>query len=390
MGYANVAPWVILFLLTCGGTRGATGCRRTGANHAYRGRPHRGVVAFSGRPWKSLGQRRPSAGGPSARRHLGSGREGFALALHSGYVMIPDDPSLRPEHGFTVEVWVKLNKSSGDLICKNSVYMIRLGGSMTGLIGVDGRWQTLHGRHPVPTGRWTHLAITYDAATKTGALYLDGALDGKQQFTSVTKGLVLQGRAELRLGLNDWNPLGSEVDGKVAALRISNVARTFEPLDAPAPKTVARGNLVPNGNFEMGLLGWRLAGEGDATLLWAPEEKDAARGRLCLRTLTGSDLRSSTSPEALLSRPIPAVPGARLHLDCSRPLRWPRAASDSCCDPRGRFWGRTSRSGRFPPICKAHHGVAAGDPCLHPSQRLDRGVALCPHRTAARRPFLDR
>ena len=227
--------------------------------------------------------------------------------------MIPDDPSIRPEHGFTAEVWVKLNKSGGDLICKNSVYMIRLGGGITGLIGVDGRWQTLRSRHTVPTGRWTHLAITYDSATKTGALYIDGALDGKQQFTGVTKGLLSQGRAELRLGRNDWNPLGSEVDGKVAALRISNVARTFEPLYAPAKKIVASGNLVPNGNFEMGLLGWRLAGEGDATLLWGPEEKGAASGRLCLRTLAGgeksSDLRSQAPQEALLSRPIPAVPG---------------------------------------------------------------------------------
>lgn len=246
------------------------------------------------------------------------GRDGFALAMHSGYVTIPDDPSIRPEHGFTAEVWVKLNKSKGDLICKNSVYMIRLGGSMTGLIGVDGHWQTLRGRHTVPTSRWTHLAITYDAATKTGALYIDGVLDGKQQFTGVTKGLLSQGRAELRLGLNDWNPLGSEVDGKVAALRISKVARTFEPLSTPAKTSVASGNLVPNGNFEMGLLGWRLAGEGDATLLWGPEEKGAASGRRCLRTLAGgekgSDLRSQAPQEALLSRPIPAVPGARYTL----------------------------------------------------------------------------
>ncbi len=272
------------------------------------------------------------------------GRDGFALAMQSGYVMVPDHPSIRPEHGFTAEVWVKLNKSEGDLICKNSVYMIRLGGGMTGLIGVDGRWQTVHGRRTVPLGRWTHLAITYDSATKTGALYIDGALDGKQQFTGVTKGLLSQGGAELRLGLNDWNPLGSEVDGKVAALRISSVARTFEPLYAPARKIAASGNLVPNGNFEMGLLGWRLAGEGDATLLWGREEKGAASGRLCLRTRAGgeksSDLRSQFPQEALLSRPIPAIPGTRYTLTARVRSDGPGRQADIAAIAAGGSGGR--------------------------------------------------
>ena len=111
--------------------------------------------------------------------------------------------------------------------------MMRLGGSISWLIGVDGQWRTLQGRRPVPTGRWTHLALTYDSATKTAAAYIDGVLDVKQDFPKLSPGLMTQGKAELRLGQNDWNPLGSEVDGKIAALRVSNVARTFEPLPHP-------------------------------------------------------------------------------------------------------------------------------------------------------------
>jgi hypothetical protein len=280
------------------------------------------------------------------------GRDGFALAVQSGYVAIPDDPVIRPEQGFTAEVWVKLNKSGGDLVCKNSTYMIRLGGGVTGMINVDGRWQTLRGRHTVPTGRWTHLALTYDAATKTGALYVDGALESKQQFTGVTKGLLSQGRNELRLGRNDWNPVGSEVDGKVAALRFSNVARTFEPLYVPAKKTVAGGNLVPNGNFEMGPLGWRLAGEGDVTLLWGPEKQDAASGRLCLRTLAdgqkSSDLRSQAAQEALLSRPVPAAPGARYVLSARVRSDGPgRQATIAAIPASGSGVGRRGGGGDF-------------------------------------------
>ena len=130
----------------------------------------------------------------------------------------------------TVEVWVKLARPGGDLFCKNSVYMIRLGNSsMTGLVGVDGAWRTIPGSRPVPVGRWTHLALTYDSATRTAALYIDGLLDAKKPFPELTPGLLNQNRPPLLLGTNDWNPLGKEVDGKIDALRISNVARTFEP-----------------------------------------------------------------------------------------------------------------------------------------------------------------
>ena len=156
------------------------------------------------------------------------GAEGFALSMRSGYVAIADTPAIRPEKAITVELWVKLARVGGDLVCENSVYMMRLGGGgVNWLVGVDGRWCTLHGQHSVPTDRWTHLALTYDSATRTAAAYIDGALDVKQEVPGKTPGLLSQGKAELRLGLNDWNPLGSEVDGKVAALRISNVARTF-------------------------------------------------------------------------------------------------------------------------------------------------------------------
>ena len=233
------------------------------------------------------------------------GREGFALAMHSGYVAIADNPAMRPEKGFTVEAWVKLARAGGDLFCKNSVYMIRLGGTMKGLVGVDGKWQTVEGRRNVPTGRWTHLAVMYDAATRTATTYIDGVVDATLKVKGDTPGLVTQGKPELRLGLNDWNPLGSEVDGKIAALRVSDVARKFEPIPQAAREPVAsKGNLVPNGDFEMGLVGWRLSGEGDATLIWTTDTKDAASGHRSLHNIPGAP-----APASLLSRPIPVNPG---------------------------------------------------------------------------------
>jgi hypothetical protein len=264
------------------------------------------------------------------------GREGYALATDRGYAVIADDPALRPQRALTVEVWVKLARPGGDLFCKNGVYMIRLGASsMTALVGVDGAWRTIQGCRPVPVGRWTHLALTYDAATRTEAIYIDGVLDAKKQFPDLAPGLLNQGKPPLLLGTNDWNPLGKEVDGKIDALRISNIARAFEPLSTareatPARQPVPAGNLVPNGDFELGLMGWRLAGEGDAHLLWGVDSKDPGHhvpgtmypwsigGRLCLRTLAGAeastDLREQGPQQALLSRPIPAQPGMRYTL----------------------------------------------------------------------------
>jgi len=252
------------------------------------------------------------------------GRDDFAVATHSGHVSIPDDPALRPKEAFTVELWVKLVRSGGDLICKNGVYIIRLGGTMNVLVGVDdARWQSVPGRRQLPTGRWTHLAVTYDSATRMAKTYIDGVLDGQKKLDGDGPGFLNQRTSELRLGANDWRALGSEVEGKIAMVRISNVARTFEPLADATKKDAAatalpRGNLVPNGDFELGLLGWRLNGEGDATLLWGPDAENVASGRLSLHTLAGAevgaDLREPAPQDPLLSRPIAVRPGARYQL----------------------------------------------------------------------------
>ena len=271
------------------------------------------------------------AGAPEGVLHGAAwvvGRHGFAVSTESGSVSIDDAPTLRPEKALTVEIWVKLVRAGGDLLCKNTVYMIRLGGTIDGKVHVDGKWRDVKGRHTVPTGRWTHLAMTYDSATKTAAIYIDGALDVKQEIADLKTGLLSQTKSKLCIGANDWSPMGSEVDGKVDALRISNVARSFEPLSPPAAKPASiaaapKGNLIPNGDFELGLLGWRSAGEGDANLMWAADAKGAASGRLCLHTVpvagVGDDLQELGNQTALLSRPVPAQAG--MHYALSAQMR---------------------------------------------------------------------
>jgi len=137
-------------------------------------------------------------------------------------------------------------------------------------------------------------------------IYIDGARDVKEEINDLTTGRLDQSRAELRLGANDWSPLSSAVDGKIDSVRVSNVARTFVPPAAAHHEAPAsRGNLVPNGDFELGLLGWRLYGEGDTNLAWGTTTQDPASGLRCLCSLPDSEVKL-----ALVSRPIPTRPAA--------------------------------------------------------------------------------
>ncbi len=94
--------------------------------------------------------------GPAATLHGATwvpGREGFALATRSGYVSIPDAPELRPKDALTVEAWVKLGRSGGDLVCKNGEYLLRLDGTLCLSLHIDGEWRDFSGNKAVPIGR---------------------------------------------------------------------------------------------------------------------------------------------------------------------------------------------------------------------------------------------
>ena len=260
------------------------------------------------------------------------GRQYYAAALDQGYVQILDETALHPSTAITVEAWVKAQQSGGYIVCKNGNYFLTLGGPVTATFTllVSGTTSTsfnVNGNATFPVGQWTHVAMTYDSTLKKGCIYINGVLDAYATYTGSGAGTLYTGyNSTFRLGQNDWGPTGSEFDGKIDSLRISNVARVFTPLYPPNPGApTPPGNLVPNGDFESGLMGWRLNGYGDTNLCWETTS-GAATGQRCLHTLsTAINDYLTTAPPAsgkmptppsIISRPIPAHPGRKYTFSC--------------------------------------------------------------------------
>jgi Concanavalin A-like lectin/glucanases superfamily/Carbohydrate binding domain len=231
------------------------------------------------------GKTSPAAGAVAA-----IGKFGGALGLNGtgGWVDVTGLPKTAPRDGITVECWVKFNgNAGGDIICRNMGYMMRIGSTVTAYFGIDGKWRTVSGVHAVPVGRWTHLAITYDRASKQVRIYIDGALDVTRVPKGITAGVLDAGEPVMRLGTNTWSASGSTMNGKLDEVRISSVARTYAPLHpAVAPHIPADTNLVGNPSFESGMYGWRITGEGNGLRLWHIEHGGAAQGQAYLRAST--------------------------------------------------------------------------------------------------------
>ncbi len=215
------------------------------------------------------------------------GRFGGALSCDGAQGRVDvTDPANAPERtGLTVECWAKFRKrASGDIICRNSEYMMRISGTVQAYLGIDGEWRQVHGATAVPVGRWTHLAMTYDQESKLARIYVDGRLDVAATPEGITEGRLNTGSATLRIGGNTWSTHGVP-DGKLDEVRISSVAREFAPLYELVEERVPENtNLVVNPSFEFGMHGWRASGEANALLQWRIEEAEAPHGRAFLRS----------------------------------------------------------------------------------------------------------
>jgi hypothetical protein len=138
------------------------------------------------------------------------------------FVTISDSPSLNVDYA-TISMWVKLdtigNSGSAGLIAKgdnfNRQYWLWTYGesihwSIDGVIAKSTMALT--------TGRWYHVALTYDGSSSS--LYLDGSLDTTFPQTS---GTILSDNDPLLIGKL---PGLKHIDGQIDDVRIYNRALT--------------------------------------------------------------------------------------------------------------------------------------------------------------------
>jgi hypothetical protein len=109
--------------------------------------------------------------------------QAFALNGVDQSVSIPDAPALRPA-SVTLEAWIKLNTTVGRqvIISKpvgfgsfESYYLyLDLPGGLIGRVGDISGPGAVIGGSTLTTGRWYHVAYTFEGALKQQVLYLDG------------------------------------------------------------------------------------------------------------------------------------------------------------------------------------------------------------------------
>ena len=230
------------------------------------------------------------------------GRFGYGLAFDGSgvYVDVPNAPGLCPEQAVTVEAWVKLENAKADTICKNLSYFMRIDGNLQAYFHVDGKWRILKGVAAVPLKRWTHVAMTYDGASRTMRTFVDGVPDAAEKLEGLTTYELGKSTEPLRVGRNTWRTTGGVV-GKVDEVRISQAARSFEPLEPVAGKAASIS--VPNGSFECGRYGWRGSHESNSRLEWEIDSDNASHGRRSLRSTVMRPVTVITKPFALTRGP---------------------------------------------------------------------------------------
>jgi len=170
-----------------------------------------------------------------------------------GWVDFAPLPSREGLKALTAECWVKFRgRAVADLVCRTSQFMIRVPGKVNAYFWIDGAWRIVRGTKAVPAGRWTHLAITWDQATRMASVYVDGELDVAQEPEGITDAKLGGGVGGMRLGGHTWEQNPMFLNGLLDEVRISSVARQYQataPTSRQRPARTARPAAPAQGHF---------------------------------------------------------------------------------------------------------------------------------------------
>lgn len=144
-----------------------------------------------------------------------------------GYVQLPSSASLDfGGKSFTFEAWVSVTDGGGCSSLAGNGYTTSMwigvcGTTLRSYMSGSGSY---YDSGVVPAGDWTHVAVTFDAATKTHSHYVDGELTGSRVETSAITAAANPWRI-----YSDANWQFTPVGG-IDEVRIWNVARTKEQI----------------------------------------------------------------------------------------------------------------------------------------------------------------
>ena len=177
-------------------------------------------------------------------------------ATQGKYFEVPDSPDLNPPAALTIEAWVSNYPTNAQgqpcrtIIGKN--YLTSYAVAICG--GILRSW--LHGAAQdggiVPTGQWTHVAVTYDGVNRIHYI------NGEQVVVFPEAGALPANSSPVRLGSDvsfDYQPQGA-----IDEVRLWNFARSVEqirgsinvPIASPQPGLIAVWGLDANTNDPVG------------------------------------------------------------------------------------------------------------------------------------------
>lgn len=153
------------------------------------------------------------------------------------YIQLPNDAALNFAGGsFTFEAWVSITHSA-DSECDSIAGNAFTAGQWIGLCGQNLR-SYMSGSGSAytigkVTGKWTHIAITFDGATKTHSHYIDGELAGSR-----VEALAMTA------GAGGWRIFHDAAwtfapNGAIDQVRFWNVARTRDQIRSTITQTLS-------------------------------------------------------------------------------------------------------------------------------------------------------
>ncbi len=185
----------------------------------------------------------------------GTTRRALVVESDLDALRVPNHADLNPRNALTIEMWVKRGTDEAD--CAS---LMSKGGGEGYWLGIcDGRLRfnvgdrsTADGSTQIPTDRWTHVAVTYDGATRR--FYVNGVLD--RETTESPAGLVAS-ESDLYIG-RDVTP-GAPLVGLIDHVRLWHSVRSSAQIDEGREQYL--GQAGSSGEVQGLVAEWPLDGE---------------------------------------------------------------------------------------------------------------------------------